>query len=231
MYENERSFSYSATHKCGDFSPVRRASAQLQSDRREEILLAAQRCFVRSGFHQTSMQEICAEVGMSPGGLYRYFPSKEAIIAAIAERDRADAAANFAAVSDIPDFFAALEGLARHYLVERSDEELGLCAEIKAESRRNPDIARIYQGINTGVHAGLADVLRKGAARGDIPADLDFDGIATVLLALGDGIEDRRTTDPAFRVEPVFPLIMQVVECLLRRRPGSRAPAGKESPR
>ena len=58
---------------------MRRANAQLQSDRRAEILAAAQRCFVRSGFHGASMQEICAEAGMSPGNLYRYFPSKEAI--------------------------------------------------------------------------------------------------------------------------------------------------------
>ena len=74
---------------------MRRANAQLQSDRRAEILAAAQRCFVRSGFHQTSMQEICAEAGMSPGNLYRYFPSKEAIIAGIAERDRAEVAQEF----------------------------------------------------------------------------------------------------------------------------------------
>ena len=58
-----------------------RVSAQHQSDRRNEILEAAQRCFVRSGFHHASMQDICAEAGMSPGKLYRYFPSKEAIIA------------------------------------------------------------------------------------------------------------------------------------------------------
>ena len=60
---------------------MRRANAQLQSDRRAEILAAAQRCFVRSGFHGASMQDICAEAGMSPGNLYRYFPSKEALMA------------------------------------------------------------------------------------------------------------------------------------------------------
>jgi AcrR family transcriptional regulator len=69
-----------------------RVSAQHQSDRRNEILEAAQRCFVRSGFHHASMQDICAEAGMSPGNLYRYFPSKEALIAGIAERDRAEVA-------------------------------------------------------------------------------------------------------------------------------------------
>ena len=70
---------------------MRRANVQLQADRRFEILQAAQTCFARSGFHQTSMQEICTEAGMSPGNLYRYFRSKEEIIAGIAERDRADA--------------------------------------------------------------------------------------------------------------------------------------------
>ena len=73
-----------------------RVTTAFKEDRRDEILEAAQRCFVRSGFHQTSMQEICAEAGMSAGNLYRYFPSKEAIIAGIAERDRAEVAQDFA---------------------------------------------------------------------------------------------------------------------------------------
>ncbi|HET9618153.1 MAG TPA: helix-turn-helix domain-containing protein, partial [Pseudolabrys sp.] len=68
---------------------MKRANAQLQSDRRAEILNAAERCFARAGFHQSSMQEICTEAGMSPGNLYRYFPSKEALIAGISERNRA----------------------------------------------------------------------------------------------------------------------------------------------
>src|SRR5215213_11638526 len=113
---------------------MRRANSQLQADRRDEILAAAQTCFARSGFHQTSMQEICAEAGMSPGNLYRYFPSKEAIIAGITERNRADAAAGFAAVGRAPDFYEGLAALARHHLVGR-DEDVAICAEVMAESR------------------------------------------------------------------------------------------------
>ncbi|MGE3869989.1 MAG: TetR/AcrR family transcriptional regulator, partial [Pseudorhodoplanes sp.] len=117
---------------------MRRPSAQLQIDRRGEILEAARRCFARSGFHQASMQEICAEAGMSPGNLYRYFRSKEAIIAGLIEIDSARAAADFAAVAEAPDFFTGFTRLARQYLVERTPEEFALCAEIRAESRRNP---------------------------------------------------------------------------------------------
>jgi AcrR family transcriptional regulator len=194
---------------------MRPTSAQLKSDRREEILTAAQACFSRAGFHQTSMQAICAEAGMSPGNLYRYFPSKEAIIAGIAERDRADAAESFAAVQAAPDFFAGLAGLARHHLVERSKEEVGLCAEIMAESRRNPDVARIYQAVEDDVKGRLVAMLHGAAERGEISPESNFDGAATVLMALADGLSWRRAVDPAFDAESVLPLILQMVKCLL----------------
>src|SRR5580765_5821880 len=109
---------------------MRRANAQLQSDRRGEILVAAQRCFVRAGFHGASMQDICAEAGMSPGNLYRYFPSKEALIAGIAERDRAEVAQEFAAVDMSRGLFAVLEDLARHHFAQRPVEDILLCTEV-----------------------------------------------------------------------------------------------------
>src|SRR5437764_6551531 len=117
---------------------MRRANVQLAADRRSEILAAAQACFARAGFHQTSMQEICAEAGMSPGNLYRYFRSKEAIIAGIAERDRTEVAQHFAHAELAPDLFAALEPMVQHHFVERSPVDVALCAELMTESRRNP---------------------------------------------------------------------------------------------
>src|SRR5256714_10657531 len=104
---------------------MRRANVQLQADRRDEILAAAQTCFARAGFHQTSMQEICTQAGMSPGNLYRYFRSKEEIIAGIAERERALAAQQFAALGQ-GNLFDGLAALAQHHLVERSIEEVSL---------------------------------------------------------------------------------------------------------
>ena len=80
---------------------------------------------------------------MSPGNLYRYFPSKEALIAGICERNRAEAAESFLAVDRAPDFFEGLAALAHYHLVERPEVEADLCAEIMAESRRNPEIARL----------------------------------------------------------------------------------------
>jgi TetR/AcrR family transcriptional repressor of uid operon len=203
---------------------MRRANAQRQSDRRTEILDAAQRCFSRSGFHQASMQEICAEAGMSPGNLYRYFPSKEALIAGIAERNRAEAAASFALVDQAASFFEGLAALARRHLVER-DEEVALCAEIMAESRRNPEVARLHHAVEQDIKARLVDMLKRGAVRGEVAPGVDFDAAATMLMVLGDGMFWRRAVDPGFDPETVLPLVLHMVHCMLTK-PG----AGEEKP-
>jgi AcrR family transcriptional regulator len=199
---------------------MRRANAQLQSDRRDEILAAAQRCFIRSGFHQTSMQEICAEAGMSPGNLYRYFPSKEAIIAGIAERDRAEVGQQFATADLSQGFFTVLEGLARYHFSGRPREEVALCAEIMAESRRNPEIARISDAFDDDVRARLTEMFRRAAERGDIAADADFEGAVTMLMIIADGIFWRRALDPEFDGDAVLPLFMDITRHMLRGRRG-----------
>jgi AcrR family transcriptional regulator len=202
---------------------MRRANVQLHSDRRAEILAAAQRCFARSGFHQTSMQEICAEAGMSPGNLYRYFPSKEAIIAGIAERDRAEVGAQLAEAEFSTDFFGTLAAVARRYIVERPDEEIALCAEIMTESRRNPAVARIMRDFDAEVRAKLVSILRAAAARGDIAPQTDFEAVATMLVAMTDGIWWRRAVEPGLDAERLLPLFMDVVRHLL----GCSATAGE----
>jgi AcrR family transcriptional regulator len=198
---------------------MRRANAQLQSDRRDEILAAAERCFVRSGFHGASMQDICAEAGMSPGNLYRYFPSKEALIAGIAERDRAELGQQFARADLSHGLFAVLEGMARHYFAEHPRERVLLCTEIMSEARRHPEIARISASFDADVRKWLLDLLRAAAECGEIPSDVDLDGAVTMLMLIADGVWWRRALDPQFDAEAVVPMFMDIARHLLRGRP------------
>lgn len=190
-------------------------------DRRVAILDAAERCFARAGFHQASMQQICAEAGMSPGNLYRYFPSKEAIIAGIAERNRTEVAEAFSAVTESEAFFDGLAGLARHHLMDRSIHQIGLCAEIMAESRRNPAIAKMFQDVEIDVKAALVAMLKRAAERAEINPAIDFEAAATMLMAIADGISWRRASDPAFDAEKMLPLLFQMVRSLLTQPPAS----------
>ena len=195
-----------------------RLNIQRQADRRDEILSAAQRCFVRSGFHQTSMQEICAEAGMSPGNLYRYFPSKEALIAGIAERDRAEVAQEFANADLSQGLFAVLKGMAHHHFTVRPIEQVKLCTEVMAEARRNPEIARISASFDADVRKWLINLFNAAAERGDIAKDADIEGAVDMLMTIADGVWWRRALDRNFRAEALIPVFMDVARHLLRPR-------------
>ncbi len=161
------------------------------------------------------MNDICQAAGMSPGNLYRYFPSKEAIIAGITERHRAQAAADFDAIENAPSFYEGLAAMARLYMVERSAEEVNLGMEIMAECRRNPAIAKLFHDFEADVKARLVKLLQTAAARGEINPSTDFESAAAMLMVIGDGVQLRRVADRSFDVEKVLPLVFQITEHLL----------------
>ena len=67
-----------------------KVTAQYLEARRNEILDAAFACFRRRGFHQTTMQDIYREAGLSAGAVYHYFHSKEEMISAAIDRNTAE---------------------------------------------------------------------------------------------------------------------------------------------
>jgi TetR/AcrR family transcriptional regulator, repressor for uid operon len=203
----------------GSGDAMRTANTQLAADRRNEILDAARRCFVRSGFHAASMQEICAEAGMSPGNLYRYFASKEALIAGICERDRAEMAAEIASADLSQGVFKVIEGLATHHFSQRPDEQVLLCTEVMAQARRQPDIAAISQNFDRDVRTWLRTLLEAGRERGDIPADVDLEGVITMLMVIADGVWWRRALDKKFDPASVLPVFMDITRHMLRGKP------------
>jgi TetR/AcrR family transcriptional repressor of uid operon len=210
---------------------MRTSNTQLAADRRNEILDAARRCFVRSGFHGASMQEICAEAGMSPGNLYRYFASKEALIAGISERDRAEVAAEFAAADLSQGVFKVIEALAEHHFSQRPDEQVLLCTEVMAQARRHPDIAAISQNFDRDVRQWLRTLLEQGVTRGDIAADVDLDGVITMLMIIADGVWWRRALQKDFDPASVLPIFMDVTRHMLRAKPKVVAQGKEEGAR
>ena len=55
-------------------------------DTRERIMQTAEGLFRRLGFAKTAVADIAAELKMSPANVYRFFPSKSAIVEAICKR-------------------------------------------------------------------------------------------------------------------------------------------------
>ncbi len=55
-------------------------------DTRARIMETAETLFRRLGFAKTAVADIAAELGMSPANIYRFFPSKAAIVQAMCQR-------------------------------------------------------------------------------------------------------------------------------------------------
>src|ERR1700741_232438 len=126
---------------------VRHQPLSRDGGRRRAIPAAAERAFARHGFHAASMQHVAVEAGMSPGNLYRYFRSKDAIVEGLCERDRGELAGGFGGRAATDDVVAGIEALLRRRLIEEPRENLGLIVEVWAEAARNPAIAATQRKI------------------------------------------------------------------------------------
>ena len=195
-HENERSFSLgtSLSHVIAPFSAERGLS-----ERHIRILDAAERVFARAGFHAATMNDVAAEAGMSPGNLYRYFASKDAIVAGIAERDRMEIAADFAKLEPSRGgLLDQLEELGRQHMTRKPREKAIIAVQIWAEATRNPEMARMCAGIDDAVAIGLTAAVAAAAASGELPRNLDQARFLQAIFMMADGFFCRRAVDPDF---------------------------------
>jgi TetR/AcrR family transcriptional regulator, transcriptional repressor of aconitase len=142
--------------------------------RRRQILDAALTCFSRDGFHRTPMQAIFEESGLSPGAVYRYFKSKDDIVAAIASETLAGfAAAVQAGPPGGPDVVLRrlLDAIDA---VPLGHHRLRLALQIWGEALFNPRIAGFVRQAIDGLEQRIA-------------AQLDDPRHARVLVAIAQG--------------------------------------------
>lgn len=201
-------------------APALRALAEESTaERRRLILDAAERSFTRAGFHRTTMQDVAAEAGMSPGNLYRYFASKDALVAGLCERDRAGLANEFAEVRDAGgDFLAAFRELGRRHFDDSAfnQSKAKLCMEIWAEAARNPAIAALQAEFDRSFDEQLIAVFDSAKQAGAIHPDVDTRAVASIISKLGDGLFVRRALSVDFDAEREVAEVFAVIGALLK---------------
>jgi AcrR family transcriptional regulator len=168
--------------------------------RRQQILDAAAACFARRGFHQTTMQHICEEADLSPGAVYRYFPSKEAIIEAMSEYRQKQNAELLEQALAKEETLDVMDELLRLFFIERDGAELdascALMIELVSECPRNERIRVAQQQVSGAVLTSLTELISGAQARGEIKAALDPESIARIMLGLYQGFVMQRLVDP-----------------------------------
>jgi len=163
--------------------------AERRDQQIQRILEAAKSCFVRSGFQGASMQQICAQCGMSPGALYRYFPSKESIVEAICEADREDDMTCFGTLKSAESAVDALVEAAMAHIVHTHEKgSAALFAEMRSESMRNDTVRCTVEGHKQQVADMIAPVLKSAIDRGEIDPPVDLNTLMAVVMSIGEGM-------------------------------------------
>jgi AcrR family transcriptional regulator len=164
-----------------------RVSDAHRERRREQILDAARRCFIRKGFHQSSMADVFAEAGLSAGAVYRYFRSKDEIITAIAEE----------VVGHVTDLLVplveqeptpTLDSVIRDGLLSVDDLAFGeygfaqLAPQVWAEALRNDQLLGVIRSRYTVVREALSRLIVAEQKAGRVDVDAEPDDVAAVLF-------------------------------------------------
>jgi AcrR family transcriptional regulator len=198
---------------------VLRREGEEPVDRRTHILDAAERRFSRAGFHRTTMQDVAAEAGMSPGNLYRYFPSKDALVAGLCERDRVGLAQEFAEMrANTPEggFLAAFKELGRRHFEDSARNKAKLCLEIWAEATRNPAVAALQTEFARALNEQFVAAFQAAKRDGSVDASVDARFVASIVSKLGDGLFVRRATATDFDPEREIAEVFAVIGALLK---------------
>lgn len=168
--------------------------------RRQQILDAAASCFSRRGFHQTTMQDICREVELSPGAVYRYFPSKDAIIEGMCSRGQEQNARaleeGFAAGDTLPAFHELIRIFFEEMDNLKSLEFCSLNVELIAESPRNERVRALQAATLREVSTRLVGFVDAAQAHGDINPSLNSEAVARVMIAQYQGLITQRLVEP-----------------------------------
>ena len=194
-------------------SPKKHHDETRAAARRKQVLDAAGICFLRHGFHGTSMAAISQTAGMSVGHIYNYFKSKEAIIATMCEREMTRLLVRFQAMAASRErFVEELKAILRERIADEADSACGaLLRDLSAEMGRNETITRAIQDFDRRMRKELAGLCR--LHKPDLP-EKTVSARIEALLVLFDGYVTRGVLNPEIDVKAYIEEIESLIEFL-----------------
>lgn len=176
--------------------------AMTREQRRRQLIDGAWRCLSRRSYGDLTVDDICAEAGLSKGSFYAHYPSKESLLVALI----ADDAASVAEVAADPDTLRLgpvqrIRRLTATMLMQGADPAR---VQLRSDAWGS---AQTYSAVRAAVASAVSQrqrVLRawveEGVTSGELVIDLPPNALAALLLAISDGLILHYGLDPhAFR--------------------------------
>jgi AcrR family transcriptional regulator len=180
---------------------------------REALVGAAADVFRRRGFQAATLREIAAEAGMTTGAVYSNFDGKaDLFLAVLQEKLDPRLATMYEAARTAPlhgvgprvgEQFAVYLKQRRRWLI--------LLIEFWAESARDPKLRPKFAQRHAELRAAVRQVVAERAARLDYGLPLPADDMATLLIALTNGMAVELLADPAAVPEDLYARALDIL--------------------
>jgi len=183
--------------------------------RRQQIIDAAYRCFARKGFHQTTMRDIYAEAGLSPGAIYHYFDSKDDIIEASFIFDHQRSLPVLERAVDDPDPMVAIDQLIDFFYAGlESAAALGanrVNIQGWGEALINPRLLSPLRASLFDFREQLSQLVRRGQDAEKIDPDIDPGAAGEIILSTYLGLYLQKAIIPDLDVERYKAVVMALL--------------------
>jgi AcrR family transcriptional regulator len=160
-----------------------------REERINEITQAAIDVFLKKGYENTTMDAIAKKAGISKGGLYHYFPSKDMVLVSANEKisekvgEIMESAGGCSSVREGILYY--IENYIRYWL-ENPKETAFLFLSI-AKMMENPDLLKYYQQYTSDYMAFFEGAFNRGIQMGEFKPH-NVKSSAITLMAALDGV-------------------------------------------
>jgi TetR/AcrR family transcriptional regulator, transcriptional repressor of aconitase len=187
-------------------------SDERRTERREQILDGARRCFAAHGYEGATVAKLEREIALSRGAIFNYFPSKEDLFVELAARD----------TKRVSEVFLeeGLEGVL-HEILEFDPSWLSVYFELVRRARTDPAFRKRLESRESEFVLANRARVEEAQRAGEIRDDLDPKSLGIFVNLVLHGLMLQRATgeDP-----PPVDLVLGLLEDAIggRARPGTR---------
>jgi AcrR family transcriptional regulator len=191
---------------------------RLDSDKAKRIVRAMRTSVGRRGAAASTFDHVAQEAGVSRGLLHYYFGTKERLLVEVVRHDSdvrmGHLEESLTAAESVDAIVEALVTQLKDY-VEEDPSTHALIHELFSVSRRNDEVREELAQLYRRVRGQVAEILRAKEQSGVVKLRGDADAVASLLFALGDGLELQLVSDPDWDSSETFAAGIETARFLL----------------
>lgn len=174
---------------------MKRTAPSRKETSHERIVDAAARAIRRSGYGGTGVADIMKEAGLTHGGFYAHFSSREALLAEAADRAGAEGVAAMARIASIKPSSEALQTMLKAYLSKEHVESVETGCAVAALGSEMPRQAPEVRRAATNRIKEMIDLVARQMPNWGQPGAHE-QALVTVSTMVGALVLARAVDDP-----------------------------------